>query len=270
MRKPLAVRATTLFVCFSLASGLFGQTPATQKPYEPTVGQAGKDVVWVPTPDALVEKMLDLAKVTADDVVMDLGSGEGRIVIAAAKRGARAIGIEYNPDLVELSKRNAAAAGVSARATFIQGDIFETELEPATVITLFLLPSLNVKLRPKLLELKPGTRLVSNSFAMEEWQADERETVQNGCVSWCTALVWIVPARVEGKWQMPQGVLTLAQMFQAFVGTLGPAVVTDGRLRGDAISFTVGDTKYTGRVDGALMHVRASGGSNSSWTARRQ
>ncbi len=266
----LPVRATPLVACLSLAIGLFGQTPATQRPYEPTVGQAGKDVVWVPTPDGLVEKMLDLAKVTADDFVMDLGSGEGRIVIAAAKRGARAIGVEYNSDLVELAKRNAAAAGVSARATFVQGDIFETDLRPATVITLFLLPSLNVKVRPKLLELAPGTRVVSNSFAMEDWQADQQETLQDGCVSWCSALLWIVPARVEGKWQTPQGVLTIAQRFQTFVGTLGEGVVTGGRLRGDAISFTVGETKYTGRVDGNLLHVRANGGPNGSWTARQQ
>ena len=265
MSRP---RAAILFVCLSLAFDVAGQTPA-QKPYEPRVGQPGKDVVWVPTPDATVEKMLDLAKVTAADTVMDLGSGEGRIVIAAAKRGARAIGIEYNPDLVELSKRNAAAAGVSARASFVQGDVFLADLQPATVVTLFLLPSLNVKLRPKLLELKPGTRIVSNSFAMEEWQADEQATLQDGCVSWCSALLWLVPAHVEGTWQTPHGALMLAQKFQTFVGTVGPAVVTDGRLRGDAISFTLGNTRYTGRVDGDRMQVTGSGGSNGSWTGRR-
>ena len=263
----LRVRAAIPVGCLLLAGGLLSQTP-TQKPYEPAIGQAGKNVVWVPTPDVLVEKMLDLAKLTPDDVVMDLGSGEGRIVIAAAKRGARAIGVEYNPDLVELSRQKAQAAGVSARATFVQGDVFETDLQPATVLTLFLLPSLNVKLRPTILDLKPGTRVVSNSFAMEEWEADEKETVQ-GCTSWCTALLWIVPAPVQGKWQTPLGLMTLAQKFQTFVGTLGPDVVKEGRLRGDAISFTVAGTKYTGRVDGRVMQLRSSDDPNVPWIARR-
>jgi len=261
------LRATILLVCLSLAIGLLAQTPP-QQPYVPAVGQAGKDVVWVPTPDVLVEKMLDMAKLTADDVVMDLGSGEGKIVIAAAKRGSRAIGVEYNPDLVELSKRNAAKAGVTARATFVHGDVFETDLKPATVLTLFLLPSLNVKLRPTILDLKPGTRVVSNSFAMEEWEADEQATVQ-GCTSWCTALLWIVPAPVQGKWQTPLGMMTLAQKFQTFVGTLGSDLVKDGRLRGDAISFTVGGTKYTGRVDGREMQLRSSDDPHAPWIARR-
>jgi SAM-dependent methyltransferase len=263
----LRARATILVVCLSFSLDVVGQTP-TQKPYEPAVGQAGKDVVWVPTPNELVEKMLDMAKVTADDVVMDLGSGEGKIVIAAAKRGARAIGVEYNPDLVELSKRKAAAAGVSARASFVRGDVFETDLSPATVLTLFLLPTLNVKLRPTILDLKPGTRVVSNSFAMEEWEADEKASVP-GCVTWCSALLWIVPAPVQGKWQTPHGVMTLAQKFQTFVGTLGSQVVTGGRLRGDAIAFTVGGIQYTGRVEGRQMHVRASEGPEVAWTARR-
>jgi SAM-dependent methyltransferase len=269
MRKKHAMPAAALLGSLLLAGGLLSQTPAQQKPYEPMVGQAGKDVVWVPTPEPLVEKMLDMAKVTADDVVMDLGSGEGRIVIAAARRGARAIGVEYNPDLVELSKRNAAAAGVSARASFVHGDIFETDLRQATVITMFLLPSLNVKLRPKLLELPPGTRLVSNSFAMEEWQADERQTFPD-CVSWCSALLWIVPAKIEGEWETPRGTMMLAQKFQTFVGTLGPAVITQGKLRGSEISFTMGETNYAGRVEGSLMRLGASDGSGAAWTARRR
>ncbi|MBM2804776.1 MAG: SAM-dependent methyltransferase [Deltaproteobacteria bacterium] len=134
--------------------------------YEPRVGQAGKDVVWVPTPDELVEKMLDLANVTASDYVIDLGSGDGRTVITAAKRGAQAHGIEYNPEMVELSKRNAAIEKISARATFAKEDLFESDFSKATVITMFLLPQINLKLRPKLLDLKPGTRIVSNSFTM--------------------------------------------------------------------------------------------------------
>ena len=145
---------------------------AQAKPFEPTVGQAGKDVVWVPTPQALVEKMLDLAKVTPQDFLMDLGSGDGRTVITAAKRGLRAQGIEYNPDMVELSKRNATAAGVADKATFVKADLFETDFSKAQVITMFLLPSINLRLRPTILNMKPGTRIVSNSFTMDDWQAD--------------------------------------------------------------------------------------------------
>src|SRR5262245_18547292 len=202
---------TLLLVAVTAASAQATQQPA--KPYEPQVGQAGKDVVWVPTPQVLVEKMLDMAKVTPQDFVMDLGSGDGRTVITAAKRGATAMGIEYNPDMVELSKKNATAAGVTNKATFVKADLFETDLSKAQVITMFLLPSINMKLRPKILDLKPGTRIVTNSFTMEDWQADQSETVTNDCTSWCTAHLWIVPAKVEGTWQMPHGPHTPKQQF---------------------------------------------------------
>src|SRR5881396_2275137 len=169
MNTYRAIGRVFLTTCLCLAvGGAYAQAPQTpqapQKPYEPTVGQAGKDVVWVPTPEALVQKMLDLAQVTAKDYVIDLGSGDGRTVITAAKRGSTALGIEYNPDMVELSKRNAQKEGVSSRANFMKADIFESDFSKAQVITLFLLPSLNVKLRPTLLNMKPGTRIVSNSF----------------------------------------------------------------------------------------------------------
>ena len=243
--------------------------PAQQKPYEPTVGQAGKDVVWVPSPEALVEKMLDMAKVTAQDYVIDLGSGDGRTVIAAAKRGARALGIEYNPDMVELSKRNAAAAGVSDKASFVKADIFESDFSKATVITMFLLPSLNLQLRPKLLDLAPGTRLVSNSFTMEAWQDDDTVTLAQDCTSWCTAHFWIVPAKVAGTWKIGQDTLTLSQEFQMVSGTLGSRPITAGRLRGADITFIVGNTEYTGRVDGNTMSGNVKGGNGSTWTATR-
>ena len=149
-------------------------------------GQAGKDVVWVPTPQALVDKMLDMAKVTPKDFVMDLGSGDGRTVITAAKRGARAMGIEYNPDMVALSEKNAAEAGVTDKATFVKADLFETDFSKATVVTMFLLPSINLKLRPKILDMKPGTRVVSNTFDMEDWEADETRVGRRDCTSWCT------------------------------------------------------------------------------------
>ncbi|HWH77673.1 MAG TPA: class I SAM-dependent methyltransferase, partial [Candidatus Binatus sp.] len=190
--------------------------PAAQsaQEFEPRVGQEGKDVIWVPTPQALVDKMLDMGKVTAKDFVIDLGSGDGRTVITAAKRGAKAMGIEYNPDMVELSKRNAAKEGVSDKATFAKADLFEADLSQATVITMFLLPDINLKLRPKILNLKPGIRIVSNSFTMGDWSSDETVSVKDGCVSYCTAHLWIVPAKVEGNWQLADGELTLKQTYQ--------------------------------------------------------
>jgi hypothetical protein len=246
------------------------QTQAPPKPFEPSVGQEGKDVVWVPTPDALVNKMLDMANTTSRDYLIDLGSGDGRTVIAAAKRGARALGIEYNPDMVELSKRNAAKAGVSDKATFVKADLFESDFSKATVITMFLLPSINMQLRPKLLDLKPGTRIVSNTFTMEDWEADETVTVTDGCSgSWCTALFWIVPAKVEGVWQTPQGDLRLTQRFQMVDGTLGSTPVK-GRLRGDELTLEAGQVRYAGRVNGSTIDGTVTGGPGGTWAATRR
>jgi len=251
-----------------------GQKPEAskqgRKPYQPEVGQAGKDVIWVPTAETLVEEMLDLAKVTRSDYLIDLGSGDGRTVIAAAKRGARAHGIEYNPDMVELAKRNADAAGVAGLATFERADLFQSDLSKATVITMFLLPSINLRLRPKILDMKPGTRIVSNTFTMDDWQSDESSTIGGDCTSWCTAHLWIVPAKVEGTWQLAQGALTLTQKFQMLSGTLGSTPITDGRLRGEEISFTVGNAKYSGRVNGGTMRGTLTGGSGGNWTATRK
>ena len=188
-------------------------------------------------------------------------------MIAAAKRGATATGIEYDPEMVELSKRNAAAAGVSGKATFVKADLFETDLSKATVITMFLLPHINMELRPKLLDLKPGTRIVSNSFTMEDWEPDDTATVTEDCEVWCHALMWIVPAKVDGTWKLQQGDLVLAQQFQKVSGTLGATPISDGRLRGNLITFTVTGVRYEGRVDANVMQGSASG---ASWTARRQ
>src|SRR6266581_1551900 len=184
---------------------------ARAQQYEPHVGQEGKDVIWVPTPQALVDKMLDMAKVTPKDYVIDLGSGDGRTVITAAKRGARALGVEFNPDMVALSRRNATKAGVSDKATFVEADIFRSDFSQATVITMFLLPDINIKLRPKILNLKPGTRIVSNSFTMGDWSSDDTVNVKDSCASYCIAYLWIVPAKVDGVWQLNDGELTLKQ-----------------------------------------------------------
>lgn len=253
-----------------MGTAAWAQTAATQAPYEPKVGQAGKDVVWVPTPQELVDKMLDMAGVTPQDYLIDLGSGDGRTVITAAKRGLRALGIEYDPDMVELAKRNAAAANVGDKATFVKADIFESDYSKATVITLFLLPQLNLKLRPTLLNLKPGTRIVSNSFTMDDWQPDETATITDGCTSWCTALFWVVPAKADGTWQLGNADLTLTQQFQKISGSLGGTPIADGSLKGDEITFTVGSAKYTGRVAGNTMQGAVSGGSGATWSATRR
>jgi len=281
MHAFFLVRRSVIIAFLSLlAAGADAQTQATQKPFEPQVGQPGKDVVWVPTPQTMVDKMLDMAMVTPGDYVIDLGSGDGRTVITAAGRGATALGIEYNPEMVELSTRNAEAAGVTGKATFVKADLFESDFSKASVITMFLLPSINQQLRPKLLELKPGTRIVSNSFTMEEWRADETATVTQDCANYCTALFWIVPAKVQGIWQLVQstsglvqGDLTLSQEFQMLSGTLGSAPISDGRLRGDEIMFSVGTATYTGRVNGNAMQGAISpsaGGPSGTWSATRR
>jgi SAM-dependent methyltransferase len=273
--KPshLVRRSLTALALSAITAGVLVQAQVAQQ-FKPQVGQPGKDVVWVPTAQPVVERMLDLAKVTPQDYVIDLGSGDGRTVIAAAKRGARALGIEYNPDMIGLSRHNAEEAGVSSRAAFVKADLFETDFSQATVITMFLLPDLNLRLRPTLLSLKPGTRIVSNTFTMAEWEPDETGTISDGCSSWCTALLWIVPAKVEGTWRLPHGELVLKQDFQMVSGTLtlgdGALSITQGRLRGDQITFSAGDAVYTGRVKGDVMTGAVkSAGTSGNWSATR-
>jgi SAM-dependent methyltransferase len=266
------------FACLlftSLCAAALAQAQ-NEKPaaYEPQVGQEGKDVVWVPTPQALVDRMLDMAKATTKDFVMDLGSGDGRTVIAAAKRGIKALGIEYNPDMVELSKRNAEKEGVSARAEFKKADLFETDFSKATVITMFLLPEINLRLRPKILDMKPGTRIVSNTFTMGEWEADETSQVPESTGYYRTALLWIVPAKVEGSWKSAQGELSIKQLFQKIVGTVKQgnvaAAIMNGRLRGDQVTFSAGGAEYNGRVNGNTIEgTIKSGGKTLEWRATR-
>jgi precorrin-6B methylase 2 len=259
-----------------MTPGLLGQEKQSVNGFVPQVGQQGKDVVWVPTPQELVNKMLEIAKVTPDDFVIDLGSGDGRTVITAAKIGANARGIEYNPDMVALSKENAKKEGVSGKAEFIQADLYETDLSKATVITMFLLPEINLKLRPRLLDLKPGTRIVSNTFTMGEWEADQEATTEENWNSWNTAYLWIIPAKAAGKWKLGNGELDLTQEYQFLHGTLNSGgkslIVTDGRLNGNSISFTINNDKYSGTVGEKLMKgtmKNASTGSMSDWIATR-
>ena len=245
--------------------------PAASSDYTPSSGQAGKDVVWVPTPQALVDRMLDMAEVTKDDYLVDLGSGDGRTVITAAKRGIRAHGIEYNPDLVTLAQRAAKAEGVSEKATFVQGDIFESDFSDATVVTLFLLNSLNVKLRPILLDMKPGTRVVSNTFDMGDWEEDDRIDAGGDCSSWCTAYKWVIPAKVGGEWRLGDGALRLTQTYQMLAGELtrgGTSMpISDARMDGTRIAFTAGGQRYTGEVTEAGMSGQIQGG--AAWSAKR-
>jgi hypothetical protein len=271
------IAATALAIAVAGAPGAaYSQT----KEFEPVVGQEGKDVIWVPTPQSLVERMLEMAKTTPKDYVVDLGSGDGRTVITAAKKyGVQALGIEYNPDMVALSKRNAEKEGVADRAQFMQGDIFQTDFSKATVLTLYLLPALNVKLRPTILAMKPGTRVVSHAFTMDDWQPDQIDSKEGR-----TAYLWIVPAKVEGTWRWAKHELQLQQHFQQVEGLVKAdsrvAQFRNARLQGDRISFSVieysgmGNVQhdYTGRVNGDTIEGtvrRSDGGNEEKWTAKR-
>ena len=239
-----------LLVTFLIFSVQFPAVGSAQD-YEPSVGQQGKDVIWVPTPDVLIEAMLDAAKLTQEDYLIDLGSGDGRIVIAAARRGARALGIEYNPEMVKLSRRNAEKEFVADRASFVEGDIFESDFSQASVITMYLLPNLNLKLRPTLLDLKPGTRIVSHAFTMAEWEADETIHKEGR-----TAYLWIVPAKIDGVWEWREGselvTLRLVQNFQKIEGDLtikgNTYPILNPTLEGDQIKFDWGKQSYSGQV----------------------
>lgn len=251
-----------------LAAGVIFSASAQQygdKEYQPSVGQEGRDVIWVPTPNELIARMLDMAKLTPNDIHFDLGSGDGRTVIAAAKRGANATGVEFNPDMVALSVRSAKREGVADKAKFIHGDIFKTDFSNATVLTLYLLPSLNVKLRPTILNMKPGTRVVSHAFTMADWEADQTDTVEGR-----TAYLWIVPAKVEGTWRIEGGgEVMFKQTFQKIDGTSGGKAITSGRLRGDAIAFTIDGREYSGRVSGDRMEGTVKGSMAGKWSAVR-
>src|SRR3954470_14632446 len=233
-------RFVTIFAMAALAgiASAQEQTPGAKAGFEPFVGQPGKDVVWVPTPDAVVARMLDMAKATPNDFLADLGSGDGRTVIAAAKRGLRAMGVEFNPNMVALSNREAQRQGVADKVRFVNGDIFTTDFSNAQIVTLYLLPSLNVKLRPTLLDMKPGTRVVSHAFNMGDWEPEETATPEGRQV-----FLWIVPAKAAGTWNLQSGgqarELSLQQNYQKLQGTLrsgGESLsIIDAKLNGDEI-----------------------------------
>ncbi len=270
------MHAIVFFAAAAFMGPALAQSTVTAPPVllEPMVGTPGNDVVYVPQPSDAVDRMLDVVGVTPQDFVIDLGSGDGRNVIAAAKRGAQALGVEYNPEFVEYSKQAAAAAGVANRASFVQGDMFEADISKATVFTLFLLTDNLKKLKPKFLSLKPGTRIVSNTFKIDDWVPDETVLSSKDCTLWCELHLYIIPANVEGAWRLAsktlQGELKLEQKYQMLTGTLsagGKVVpVSNGRLRGDTIRFAAGGVSYEGRVQSGTMTGAAAAG----WSAVRQ
>jgi precorrin-6B methylase 2 len=275
-KTPTGIFAFTCLVSWLAAAASLSQ----QQPFPPTVGQAGKDVIWVPTSPELVAAMLEMAKVDKNDLLMDLGSGDGRIVIAAAKLGATAIGFEYEQAMVELSRSKAQEEGVAGKATFLQGDIFQADFSKATVITMYLLPDLNLRLRPKILEMKPGTRVVSHAFTMEKWQWDQMTIVEGS-----NAYLWIVPAKVEGTWtwqgQAGAVELRLRQTFQKIEGTLSSGgrdlPIKKAKLEGTHIIFTVGEYRastreYSGTVTGNSIAgiMKNAGGPETKWMAERR
>jgi precorrin-6B methylase 2 len=272
------VQAAALAAALAFALPAAAQQP---KPYEPQVGQAGKDVIWVPTPDEVVDRMLTMAQVKPNDIVYDLGAGNGKIAIAAAKKfGATATGIEYNPDMAKHAQGNVVAAGVQAKARILQGDIFATNFSDATVVTMYLLPGLNMKLRPTLLAMKPGTRIVSHSFTMEDWEADEISSMDGR-----RAYFWVVPANVGGSWTLETGSekndIAFEQRFQKIEGTIGLGLTQGGlrqpRLSGFNISFAWADNNgvlrnYSGRVINGKMEGswRGDNGAEGRWTATKK
>lgn len=267
LRASQLLFALTLATCGAIVA-------AQEKPFEPYSGQPGKDVVWVPTPATTVSKMLDVANVTPRDFVMDLGSGDGRNVIAAAKRGARALGVEFNPDMVALSERAAAMEGVADKAKFVQGDMFAADISQATVMALFLLPDNLRKLNQKFLDLRPGTRIVVNTFGLDGWEAAHTESAEGDCGAWCSVMLYIVPAKVAGNWRLAQGDLTLEQKAQQITGKLtqgGVArILENGRVNGDQVVFSVGGVEYSGRLNGDTISGSVNGNVPANWTATRQ
>jgi SAM-dependent methyltransferase len=269
----MAKCAGRLVVVLALVAAVVPAAAQTQE-FVPEVGQPGKDVVWVPSPPETVEKMMEVGRITPQDFVIDLGSGDGRNVIAAAKRGARGLGVEYNNDMVELSKRIAAKEGVAERAQFVQGDMYAADFSKATVLALFLLPSNLLQLRDKIYNLQPGTRVVLNTFGIQDWTPDEQVTLEN-CSSWCTVMLNIVPAKVAGTWKLPQGELTLTQDYQMVSGTMkygdGRTAPVNGRLRGYDLTLSGDNQEFKGRINGKTLEgtARAGNGQPSAITATK-
>ena len=269
----LASRLAFALVAVALALPGAAQIKPGDETYTPTPGQAGKDVVWIPTPDALVTMMLEAVKTTKDDLVYDLGSGDGKIPIAAAKvYGAKAVGIEYNPEMAEFARRNVKQAGVENLVSITTGDIFVEDFSKATVVTMYLLPQLNVKLRPTILAMKPGTRVTSHQFDMGDWEPDQHLKVESR-----DAFVWIVPAPVAGEWSLKDerevlsATLNLVQRYQRLGGTITVAGKTQPLLGawmdGDKFGFSFVDGEN--KLQTVRMTVAGSSMAGSLSDSRR-
>lgn len=257
--RPLAIGAACLLTAALIGDASARTRAECERDYKPQVGQAGKDVVWVPTPDELVQRMLRMAKVTPQDLVFDLGAGDGKIAIAAGKLGANSVGIEYNPDMAKLASCLVTAEGVGNKTKIIQGDIFKEDFSKATVITMYLLPELNLCVRHRILGMKPGTRVTSHQFTMGDWEADETSEFE-----YRTAYLWIVPARVDGTWVLRDAsgtstAVILTQTFQKLTGDVVSGAprqpLVGATLRGDQLRFAFNDDKgvtrsFTGTVRG--------------------
>ena len=279
-RHPPALLASLclsvlIFACAVPASGASRED--CERQHKPELGQPGKDVMWVPTNDALVARMLRMAQVTSEDLVYDLGAGDGKIAIAAARDfGAQSVGVEYDPRLAALAQCYVEAEQLDKRAHIIHGDIFKTDFSRATVVTLYLLPELNLRLRPTLLSMKPGTRVVSHSFLMGEWEPDERSMTADG-----SAYLWIVPAKVAGHWEFRESdgegrfLVKLEQEFQRLSGRAGEQpLVSDARVRGSQVNLTffenAAPTKIEGRIDGNRIEAQVTrSGKTSRYVATR-
>jgi SAM-dependent methyltransferase len=278
------------FLFTAIISGLIPFSVFAQNENEPPVfvpyeGQAGKDVIWVPTPLALVNALLDKARVGPGDILVDLGSGDGRFVIEAARRGAMATGIEFNPEMVSLSVQKAKKEGLSDKAKFLNMDLFDYDLSNATVVSMYLLSELNLRLRPKLLDLKPGTRIVSNTFNLGTWMPDAEihpnlnkaignDESESSYFDYSIGYFWIVPSKIEGTWEFRDGHLNIDQNFQLFHGNYidkGKLYrIEEGKLAGSEISFTIGGVSYIGKVyDGQMDGSYFDGSSNISWHGKR-
>jgi SAM-dependent methyltransferase len=264
-KRTAAVALTGALIALSGAADARDRKDC-DRDYKPQVGQSGKDVVWVPTPDELVQRMLGMAKVTPQDIVYDLGAGDGKIAIAAGKLGANAVGIEYNPDMAKLAQCYVQAEGLTGKTRIIQGDIFKEDFSKATVITMYLLPELNLRLRPTLLNMKPGTRVTSHQFTMGDWEADETAEIE-----FRTAYLWIVPAKVEGSWTLreqggsnAQYAVNLSQKYQKISGDVSVGgkkqPLVGATLRGEEISFVFNDEKgVTRKLTGTVRGNELSG-----------
>lgn len=251
--------------------------------YKPQVGQSGKDVVWVPTPDEVVQRMLRMAKVTPQDTVYDLGAGDGKIAIAAGKIGATSVGIEYNPDMAKLAQCYVQAENLAGKTRIIQGDVFKEDFSKASVVTMYLLPELNLRLRPTILNMKPGTRVTSHQFTMGDWEPDETAEVD-----YRTAYLWIVPAKVEGAWTLreqgagnAQYTVNLSQKYQKVTGDVAAGnakqPLVGATVRGEEIRFAFNDDKgvtrtltATVRGDELTGTLKGAGGAETKVTGTRK